>query len=134
MVEAARSGKKPSFIIAIVEDHADTRDWMRTCLQEEFLVSTHETARDLLAFISRNHCDLILSDISLPDMNGYELLASIRSNPDLSHLPVIATSAHFTESDCEKACRAGFDESLAKPIDLDRLFAAIKSFLSGRIE
>ena len=112
MVEAVRAGKKPLFIIAIVEDHADTRDWMRTCLQEEFLVSAHETAGDLLAFIFRNHCDLILSDISLTDMNGYELLASIRSNPAWSHLPVIATSAHFTPADCEKACRAGFDESL----------------------
>jgi two-component system CheB/CheR fusion protein len=129
MFEAVRPAQKPSFTIALVEDHRDTRDWMRTCLQEEFFVSAHETARDLLAFVSANPCNLILSDISLPDMNGYDLLAAIRSNPALSHLPVIAISAHFTQADCEMARRAGFDESFVKPVDLDMLFTAIKRFL-----
>jgi CheY-like chemotaxis protein len=115
MSGAIRPVQKRSFTIAIVEDHRDTREWMRICIQEEFFVAAHETARDLLAFISANPCDLIISDISLPEMDGFALVASIRSNPVLCHQPIIAVSAHVTEADCEKVRQAGFDACLAKP-------------------
>ena len=120
--------KKP-FTIAIVEDHDDTRDWMRTCLQEEFSVSAHETARDLLAFITSNPCDLVLSDISLPEMSGFDLAASIRSDPSFGKLPIIAVSAHIAEAEQEKARKAGFDAFLSKPVDLQQMMQTIKNFL-----
>ena len=97
MFSAIRPVRKRSFTIAILEDHRDTRDWMWMYLQEECFVSAHETARDLLVFISTNHCDLILSDISLPEMDGYALVASIRSNPLVRHLRIIAVSAHINQ-------------------------------------
>ena len=124
-----RSVQKRPFTIAIVEDHGDTRDWMRTCLQEEFLVSAHETARDFLTFISSNHCDLVLSDISLPEMDGFDLAASIRSNPSFLKLPIIAISAHIAEADREKAHEAGFNAFLTKPVDLQQMMQTINRFL-----
>jgi CheY-like chemotaxis protein len=102
---------------------------MRTYLQEEFFVSAHGSAQDLLNFLSANACDLIVSDISLPEMDGFALVAAIRSNPALRDLPVIAASAHITEIGREKARRAGFDAFLAKPVDPDQLLLTIKRYL-----
>jgi CheY-like chemotaxis protein len=129
MFGVSRPVPRLSYTIAIVDDHRDTREWMRIYFEEEFFVSLHESARDLLDFVSTHHCDLILSDISLPDMDGYALLGKIRSNPGLSHLPVIAISARFNKAEFEKARRAGFDECFAKPVDMERLMDGIKRHL-----
>jgi CheY-like chemotaxis protein len=69
------------------------------------------------------------SDISLPEMSEFALVAAIRSNPALRDLPIVAASAHITEIDKEKARRAGFDAFLAKPVEPDQLLLTIKRYL-----
>jgi CheY-like chemotaxis protein len=61
--------------------------------------------------------DLVLLDISLPDLDGYAILNAIRKNPALTRLPVIALTAHAMTGDRDKILAAGFNDYVAKPID-----------------
>jgi signal transduction histidine kinase/ActR/RegA family two-component response regulator/uncharacterized membrane protein len=74
--------------------------------------------------------DLILLDINLPGINGFEVLRRIRINPRLSRVPVVAVSAKAMPGDVERGRAAGFDEYLSKPIDIEQLLATVDRFLS----
>ncbi|MDH5750488.1 MAG: response regulator, partial [Rhodospirillales bacterium] len=70
---------------------------------------------------------LILMDINLPGMNGYEALMLLKASPETRHIPVIALTARATESDIEKGKRAGYFEYLTKPIDIAKTLETIRS-------
>lgn len=73
--------------------------------------------------------DLILMDISLPSMDGWEVTRLLKSNAETRHIPVIALTAHALVTDREKAFEAGCDEYETKPIDFERLTKKIESLL-----
>lgn len=73
--------------------------------------------------------DLILMDISLPSMDGWEVTRLLKSNADTRHIPVIALTAHALVTDREKAFEAGCDEYETKPIDFERLTKKMESLL-----
>jgi len=75
--------------------------------------------------------DLILMDLSLPVMDGWSATRMIKSNPDLSHIPVIALTAHALQGDKEKAFEAGCDDYLSKPLNLAALMEKLKTYLEG---
>ena len=75
-----------------------------------------------------NKYDLILMDIQMPNVNGYEATVSIKSiNPDII---IIGLSANAMEEDIKKASKAGMDDYLTKPIDLDKLYTTLHKYLS----
>ena len=76
--------------------------------------------------------DLILMDINIPGMDGYETATRIKSFPELSNIPIIALTARTMAGDRERALTAGCDGYIAKPIDVDELPKQIAEFLSGR--
>ncbi len=78
--------------------------------------------------------DLILMDINIPGLNGYETTTRIKSLPGLAEVPIIALTAKVMAGDRERALTAGCDGYIAKPIDVDRLPRQINEFLSGRRE
>jgi len=73
--------------------------------------------------------DIILMDIGLPVISGWEATGRIKSMPETKSIPIIALTSHAMAGDREKALEAGFDEHETKPVDLDRLLSKIRSFL-----
>ena len=78
---------------------------------------------------AREHPDLILMDLSLPVIDGWEATRRLKANAALHDIPIIALSAHAMMGDREKALQSGCDEYLSKPLDEDLLFAKLAKFL-----
>lgn len=102
--------------VALIEDNADNRLLVRTILASEYEVFTYETGGDALADFPKRRPDVVLLDISLPGMDGLEVLKRIRADAALARTPVIALTAHAMAADREQFLAAGFDEYVAKPI------------------
>lgn len=119
--------------IAVVEDNADNRLLLHALLDGPYLVVEFENGADALAGLRAERPDLVLLDISLPGMDGNEILGHIRADAALRSLPVIALTAHAMSGDREKYLAAGFDDYVTKPIvDETILIEAIERGLGGR--
>lgn len=117
--------------VAIVEDNADNRLLLQALLGDRYDLVEFENGPDALAGFARATPDLILLDISLPGMDGTEVLKRLRADDRLRHLPVIALTAHAMAGDREKFLAAGFDDYVTKPIvDEMKLFVAIDKLLN----
>jgi len=117
--------------IAVVEDNPDNRLLVQALLEDRFDIVEFETGVEAVAGLREAAADLVLLDISLPEMDGTEVLAWIRSQDDLKSIPVIALTAHAMAGDREKYLSAGFDDYLTKPIvDEDVLFEAVERCLA----
>jgi len=95
------------------------------------LISAH-TGELGVALAESQHPDLIILDISLPGMDGYEVLGVLRADPQLRDTPIFALSANAMQSDIEKGLEAGFADYLTKPIDVTRLLRTIDTLLERR--
>ena len=116
--------------IAVVEDNADNRLLLQAILDGQYDLVEYENGVDALAGLAAALPDLVLLDISLPGMDGNEILARIRADTALRRLPVIALTAHAMSGDREKYLAAGFNDYITKPIvDETILLAAIERWL-----
>jgi CheY-like chemotaxis protein len=102
--------------IAVVEDNPDNRLLVQAILEDRYELTEYETGTEAVAGLGADKPDLILLDISLPEMDGTEVLAWIRQQDALKNTPVIALTAHAMAGDREKYLRAGFNDYLTKPI------------------
>ena len=118
--------------VALVEDNPDNRLLVRIILESLYEVTEYETGLAALAGLHEEKPDLVLLDVSLPEMDSTEVLRRIRADANLRELPVIALTAHAMAGDREKYLAAGFDEYVTKPIvDETLLLDAIKKLLNG---
>ena len=116
--------------LAVVEDNADNRLLIQAILGDQYDLVEYENGADALTGITRSRPDLVLLDISLPGMDGNEILQRIRRDKALRDLPVIALTPQAMSGDREKFLAAGFDDYITKPlVDESRLFAAIQRLL-----
>jgi CheY-like chemotaxis protein len=119
--------------IAVVEDNPDNRLLVQVILEPQYQIDEYETGFAALDGLQQQKPDLVLLDISLPEMDGSEVLRRIRSDERLRDLPVIALTAHAMAGDREKFLDAGFDEYVTKPIvDETLLLGAIERLLNGK--
>lgn len=117
--------------IAVVEDNADNRLLVGAILEGRYALVEYPSGREAIARLPAAVPDLVLLDISLPEMDGTEVLRRIRADPTLAHLPVIALTAHAMAGDREKYLAAGFDDYVTKPIlDESVLLRAIAGLLT----
>ncbi|MEX2472939.1 MAG: response regulator [Gemmatimonadota bacterium] len=117
--------------VAVIEDNPDNRMLVQALLEDRYDISEYESGVDAVARLGDDVPDLILLDISLPEMDGTEVLAWIRQQPALKELPVIALTAHAMAGDREKYLAAGFNDYVTKPIvDEDVLIGAIERWLT----
>src|SRR5690349_7556021 len=122
----------PKPTLAVVEDNADNRLLLQAILGGEFEIVEYEDGREALAGFARSLPDLVLLDISLPGMDGLEVLSELRRDGRMRHLPVIALTAHAMAGDRERYLAAGFNDYVTKPIvDESLLLSAIERWLSG---
>ena len=103
--------------ILLVEDHQDTQRAFTAILRSwGHRVSASDSVAGGLKYLEEHEVDVVLSDIGLPDRNGYDFIAEARGRrPDLM---AIAISAYFTAADQNRGHEAGFDMYFAKPVDL----------------
>jgi two-component system, cell cycle response regulator DivK len=117
--------------IAVVEDNADNRLLLQAILEGLYELVEYENGADAMAGLVASLPDLVLLDISLPGMDGNEILARIRADESLKRLPVIALTAHAMSGDREKYLAAGFNDYITKPIvDETILLSAIERWLA----
>lgn len=117
--------------IAVVEDNPDNRVLVSAILDDQYELSEYESGKEVLARLKDDPPDLMLLDISLPEMDGTEVLAWMRGQPEFEKLPVIALTAHAMAGDREKYLALGFNDYVTKPIiDEDVLLEAIQRCLS----
>ena len=117
--------------IAVIEDNPDNRLLLRAILEERYEITDYESGFEALTRLPTQPPDLVLLDISLPAMDGTEVLKKLRAEPALSRIPVIALTAHAMSGDREKYLSLGFDNYVAKPIvDETILLDAIEAALN----
>ena len=114
--------------ILIVEDNEMNRDMLsRRLIKKGFEIIIAVDGEEGVKKTFSEKPDLILMDMSLPVMDGWEATKKLKSNSDTSKIPIIALTAHAMAQDKEKALAAGCDEYDTKPIDLNRLLNKISS-------
>ncbi len=117
--------------VAVVEDNPDNRMLVEALLEDRYDLSEYETGLEAVEGLPSNIPDVVLLDISLPEMDGTEVLAWLRVQDTLKHLPVIALTAHAMAGDREKFLSIGFNDYVTKPIlDEDLLIDAIERCLN----
>lgn len=116
--------------ILIAEDHADSLELMRYLLQAHgYEVLTAEDGERALATVRRELPDLVLCDLRMPRLNGYEVAQQIKRDENLRHIPLIAVTAFSMLGDREKVLVAGFDGYFSKPIDVDTFVPLLERHL-----
>ena len=118
--------------IAVVEDNPDNRLLLQAMLGDVYELEEYENGIDALKGLTSRPADLVLLDISLPGMDGLEVLRRLRDDASTAKLPVIALTAHAMAGDRERFLAAGFDGYLTKPIASDaELIGTIASHLGN---
>ena len=121
--------------ILVVEDNEDNRDSLSRRLERrgfEVLIATD--GKRGVAMAAAEKPDLILMDMNMPEMDGWEATRKIKAAPEAGDVPVIALTAHAMTGDRERALAVGFDGYIAKPYRLRELVACVEDFLGPGVE
>jgi PAS domain S-box-containing protein len=122
-----------SIKVMVVEDATDTLEMLRQTLKVRgYVVTPFESAAEALSAAQDTTFDLIISDIGMPEMDGYELIRRLRALPHLSNVPAIALTGYAAERDIDSALDAGFDAHIAKPVDPADLVAQMEELLQRK--
>jgi two-component system cell cycle response regulator DivK len=116
--------------ILIVEDVEYNRDLLVQLLEEEYEVVTAADGAAGIEAAARDRPDVILMDLSLPGIDGWEATRRLKARPETEAIPVIALTAHAMQGDEERARSCGCDDYLPKPIDEEQLFAKLTRLLA----
>jgi CheY-like chemotaxis protein len=120
----------PKKKILVVDDTDLNRDLVVQLLEEEFDTVIAENGAEALQMAHQERPDLILMDLGMPVMDGWEATRRLKANDELRHIPVIAVTSHAMVGDEIEARRAGCDDYLPKPIDEDLLLNKIRKCLA----
>ena len=114
----------------IVEDDADTLEMLRATLEARgFRVTACESASETLQVAPNNSIDLIISDIGMPEIDGFEMIKRLRQLPGYELVPAIALSGYASQKDARNALAAGFNAHVSKPVDPGELAALVNRLL-----
>jgi two-component system, cell cycle response regulator DivK len=116
--------------ILIVEDMEYNRDLLVQLLEEEYEVVTAADGAAGIEAAARDRPDVILMDLSLPGIDGWEATRRLKARPETEAIPVIALTAHAMQGDEERARSCGCDDYLPKPLDEEQLFAKLTRLLA----
>ena len=117
--------------ILIVEDVEFNRDLLVQLLEDRYEVVTATDGEEGIRRAEQDRPDLILMDLSLPVIDGWEATRRIKGSDALRHIPVIALSAHAMTGDEDRARQSGCDDYVSKPLDEDLLFEKLDKFIGS---
>ena len=119
--------------ILLVEDNEMNRDMLsRRLARKEYEVLVAVDGKEGVMMAGSEAPDLILMDMSLPVMDGWEATRQLKASPETKAIPIIALTAHAMSGDREKAMEAGCDDYDTKPIELSRLLAKMEALLGEK--
>ncbi|HTL88694.1 MAG TPA: response regulator [Leptolyngbya sp.] len=115
--------------VFVVDDDPDTRDLLRFMLEEEGAIVTVATnANEALSLLKNEFPTVLISDIAMPEMNGFQLIELVRKLPQGAELPAIALTAYAREEDRQQAIHSGFNAYLTKPVDPLELIRLVQRY------
>jgi len=114
------------YTVLVVDDEAPNRLLMETALRDEYTVITVESGAECLDYLANHPVDLIIMDVRMPNMTGYEACSTIKGQFSTKDIPVIFLSAYTDLEDKLKGYEAGGDDYLTKPCELKEVFAKVK--------
>mgnify|MGYP006266645787 CR=1 FL=1 len=121
--------------ILVVEDHEELRHYLELILQDTYQVMGVEHGQAALGYLSQGQpCDLVLSDLMMPVMDGFALVEALKESPDTWDLPVVMLTARTEQRDQLHALRIGVDDYLTKPFGEKELLARIGKLLENRVK
>jgi len=115
--------------ILVVDDTEWNRDLMVQLLEDEYTILQAVDGEEGVRVAEQQKPDLILMDLGMPVMDGWEATRKIKANDALKHIPIIAVTSHAMVGDEIDARKAGCDDYLSKPVDDEELIRKIKRFL-----
>ena len=116
-------------MILIVDDEISNIEILCAALEEEHEISFATCGAEALEIARTGLPDLILLDVVMPDMDGYETMREIRRRPEFRTLPIIALTAKAMKGDREKCLDAGASDYIAKPVNTDQLLSLLRVWL-----
>ncbi|MFN8401223.1 MAG: response regulator [Anaerolineales bacterium] len=119
-------------IILCIEDNPDNMMLVKRALESRgYVLLEAFTGNKGVEVAEQNNIDLVLLDINLPDIDGYEVAKRLRSSKkhNLAYTPIIAVTANALKGDAEKALAAGCDVYMSKPINIRELWARVEAFV-----
>jgi len=120
-------------LVLIVEDIEDNLILIKSLLElADYRVVEARDGREALAQAQAHHPDLILLDMSLPEIDGWAVARTLRQLPDFRSTLIVALTAHAMQGDREKTLEAGCDEFMTKPIDVPNFVPAVTKILEGK--
>ncbi|MEM6524723.1 MAG: tetratricopeptide repeat protein [Bacteroidota bacterium] len=128
-IENDLSGKKEAHVL-IVEDQFEMSQFIQGILEPSFNISIASNGKQALDHLSKYSVDLVISDVMMPEMDGFTLLKRVREHKQLSHLPFIILTALADETNKLHALNEGVDDYLLKPFSSSELITRIKNILS----
>jgi CheY-like chemotaxis protein len=121
--------------VLLVEDNHDNFEMVRFLLERaDYTVVGARTGREAVSVAHEHKPDLILMDLSLPEMDGWEAAREIKSDPGVAGIPLIALTAHTLPGDRQKAMEAGFDNYISKPINVPAFYDIVNAVFKGKSE
>jgi two-component system cell cycle response regulator DivK len=118
--------------VLYIEDNLDNMTLVKRVLEiEGYEVFGAQTGYEGLTKALEITPDIVITDINLPDIDGYRITESLKKNGKTYHIPIVAMTANVMEKDRENVLRAGCDGYITKPIDVDELPGQIDDFLKG---
>jgi len=121
-----------TYRILLVEDNIELLMLMRTLLSGRYHVHTAQNGREALNILGSEELDLVISDVMMPEMDGNELTARIKGDPNTSHLPVILLTAKTQEEDRKHSLLIGADDYITKPFRMGDLELRINNIIENR--
>jgi two-component system cell cycle response regulator DivK len=119
--------------ILVIEDNEWSRDMLaRRLTRRGFLIISAADGKHGIAMAHAQSPDLIVMDMSLPEIDGWEATRRLKSDPATRAIPIVALTAHAMASDRKKAMDAGCDDYHTKPVDFESLVRSLEAFLEAR--
>ncbi|MBI4928399.1 MAG: response regulator [Anaerolineae bacterium] len=116
--------------ILIIEDNADNRELVKFLLSTAgFTVDAVANAMEALAWLKNHHPDLILLDMSLPQIDGWQLAQQLKADPLTADIKLVALTAHTLPGDRKRALDAGCDGFISKPLDVPNFARTVGEYL-----
>lgn len=119
--------------VLVVEDHPDTRSVLVLMMERwGFEVAEARNGRDALIMVEQNGFDLMVVDMAMPLVDGFEFVRRVRIQSKTANIPIIAVTALDAPEDRDRCLQAGCNDYLSKPFSFDDLKAKIDALLAGR--
>lgn len=120
-------------VVLLVDDSEDILDYLSHDLHDKYHTYTARNGREGIAILQQELVHLVVSDVMMPQMDGFEFCEVIKSTPDLSHIPVILLTAKNTLQSKLQGLKTGADAYIEKPFSLDHLHVQIENLLAVRL-